>query len=247
MFTVNPSTPGLGKEVDRVLQENELVIRQWAPIHLNGVLKRWFWRNGEAEVSALDVWQKSCQYLYFPRLANSHVMQAAIAAGAIHRDFFALAYGKEDGAYRGFSLGKQTSPMLDASLLLIEPAAAADYEERTRPAPAPTEAATASASMSGTTPAAPAPTGSASSAAAAPQAKQPTHFFGSVEINPITASLEFSKVVSELVELFTAQAGTRVKIRVDIEAHDDRGFNEVTVRAARENAKVLGVSSPDFE
>lgn len=246
MFAVNPSTPGLGKEVDRVLQENELVIRQWAPIHLHGVLKRWFWRNDVAEVPALDVWQKSCQYLYFPRLASSQVMQAAIAAGAGHRDFFGLAYGKEAGAYRGFSFGKHTSPILDASLLLIEPQAAANYEERTRPAPIPETTEPSSTSTPAATSAVSAPSSNGAAAPAA-SARQLTHFFGSVEIDPIKASLEFSKVVSELVELFTAQSGTRVRIRVDIEAHDDRGFGEVTVRAARENAKVLGVSSADFE
>lgn len=43
MYPLNPATPGLGKEVDRLLTENELVIREWAPVHLRNMLKRWFW------------------------------------------------------------------------------------------------------------------------------------------------------------------------------------------------------------
>lgn len=53
-----------------------------------------------------------------------------------------------------------------------------------------------------------------------------TRYFGSVELDPVKASLEFSRIVSELVELFSATPGTQVRIRVDIEAEDARGFGE---------------------
>jgi hypothetical protein len=56
----------LSQEIERVLKENELLITEWAPIHLASVLKAWFWKDDVREVSALDVWQKSCQYLYLP-------------------------------------------------------------------------------------------------------------------------------------------------------------------------------------
>ena len=246
MFPLNPATPVLGKEVDRALAENELVIRDWAPIHLGNVLKRWFWKDGVADMPALDVWQKTCQYLYFPRLSGSSVMQAAIAAGAVSRDFFGLAFGKDEGSYRGFSFGHSTSPILDASLLLIEPKYAADYEEKTRPAPA-EATAPATGSASGAQPTA-APTGTgATQSPSIPQARRFTRYFASVELDPIKASVQFSKIVSELVELFTSTPGTRVNIRVDVEAEDSRGFGEGTVRAAKENGKTLGMKSSDFE
>src|SRR5699024_4255576 len=63
-FALNPAAQGLGREVDRVLKENELVIEHWAPIHLANLLKRWFWKDDQPDVSAMDVWQKTCQYLY---------------------------------------------------------------------------------------------------------------------------------------------------------------------------------------
>jgi hypothetical protein len=246
MFPLNPATPGLGKEVDRALAENELVIRDWAPIHLGNMLKRWFWKDGVVDVPALVVWQNTCQYLYFPRLSGSSVMQSAIAAGAVSRDFFALAYGKHEGNYRGFSFGHTTSPILDQTLLLIEPKHAAECEEKTRPAPeeAPTSASGAGADAPTST------TGTGSTTAPPPsasQARQLTRYFASIELDPIKASVQFSKIVSELVELFTAAPGTRVNIRVDLEAEDGRGFSEGTVRAAKENGKVLGMKSSDFE
>ena len=72
-------------------------------------------------------------------------------------------------------------------------------------------------------------------------------YFGTAELDPVKAALQFSKLVSELVELFTANPGTRVQIRVDIEAEDSRGFSEGTVRAAKENGKTLGMKTSDFE
>lgn len=243
-FALNPANPGLGKEMERVVEENELVIHEWAPIHLSNLLKTWFWKDGEVDVAALDVWQKSCQYLYLPRLASSRVMQSTIAAGAGSRDFFGLAYGTSEQGYQGFLLGSATSPLMDA-LLLIEPVHAADYEERTRPKVIAEESPTPPKDGGGggqgepdiAKPAEPSAT----------ERRRLTRYFGSAELDPIKASLEFSRIVSEMVELFSATPGTKVRIRVDIEAEDERGFSEGTVRAVKENSRVLGLKTSDFD
>lgn len=242
-FVLNPAKPGLGKEIDQVLIENELVIREWAPVHLHNLLKTWFWRNDVVDVPAQEVWQKSCSYLYFPRLAKSTVMQTTVAAGAPSRDFFGVASDKTADGYRGFSLGKITTPFMDA-LLLIEPSSAAAYEAaQVQAHPQPGSEARGSGTGSSVPAAAGTPT---TQATVAGQKSQPTRFFGTAEIDPLTASLQFSKLVAELVELFSADPRTNVRIRVDIEAEDARGFSETTVRAAKENGKHLGVKT-DFD
>ncbi|MFC3549498.1 hypothetical protein ACFOLC_00540 [Lysobacter cavernae] len=76
---------------------------------------------------------------------------------------------------------------------------------------------------------------------------RPTRFYGTLELDPVTATLRFSEVFSELVELFSAMPRTKVRIQVDIEAEDQRGFGEGTVRAARENSKALGLKDPDLD
>ena len=53
--------------------------------------------------------------------------------------------------------------------------------------------------------------------------------------------------MSELVELFTSNPQTSVRIRIDIEAEDARGFSEGTVRAAKENSTVLKMKSSEFD
>lgn len=133
-FQANPSAQNWAQEVERVLKENELLINEWAPIHLAKVLKDWFWWDDAKETSALNVWQQSCQQLYLPRLKDDTVFQMEMAAGAESRDLFGFAQGKEDGQYVGFSYGKRTSLIMDSSLLLIEPFAAAAYMEALRAA-----------------------------------------------------------------------------------------------------------------
>jgi len=236
-FALNPAAQGLGKEVDRVCAENELVIGHWAPLHLRNLLKRWFWKDGTQEISAQAVWQNMCQYLYLPRLADSNVMQATITEGAASREYFGIATAREDEGYRGFSLGKSAAIYMDA-LVLIEPKAAADYEEKTKPTSGPVtpDAPATKADPSKVFPATPGRT-----------QERPKRYFGTVDLDPVKASLQFSKIVSELVELFSATPGTNVRIKVDIEADDERGFSESTVRSAKENGKVLGLKSSEFE
>jgi hypothetical protein len=234
---LNPAAQNMTKEIEGKLQENELVISEWAPIHLNRLLKAWFWKSAEPECSAVDLWQKSCNYLYFPRLRKSTVVQNAIAAGAASRDFFGLAYGKEAGEYRGFTFGKNTTPMMD-SLLLIEPDHAAAYQAQLEAAqaaarptpdqavPLPDEGVVRPIDATTTKP----PT-------------KPTHFYATVELDPVKASLQFSSIVNEVVELFTAAPGTRVRIKVDIDVVSSTGFEDGTVRAAKENTKTLNIKS----
>jgi uncharacterized protein len=240
--SLNPAAVGLGKEIDRVLADNEWVIAHWAPVNLHYVLKTWFWKDGAVVVKALDVWQKSCSYLYLPRLQNSNVMANAVAAGAASLDYFGLASGKEDDRYLGFSFGQATSPFMDVALL-IDPSEAAGYAEATRPVPVDRDPP-----PPGDHPEIPgAPVGLGATTPESPALKPPTHFWASAELDPVGASLKFANIMREVVELFSARHGTKVVIKVDIEAIDSRGFDEGTVRAAKENAAVLGVKPADFD
>jgi hypothetical protein len=112
---------GWSSEIDRVLKENELLISEWAPIHLTKVLRDWFWKGNAKDVGALSVWQQTFQQLYLPQLRDEAVFRAAIEAGAESVEFFGLAQGKDGTQYIGFSFGQRTSPIMDSSLLLIDP------------------------------------------------------------------------------------------------------------------------------
>lgn len=240
---LNPATPGLGKELLRAALENEWVIDEWAPVHLHKLLQAWFWKDG-AVVSALEVWQKTCAYLYMPRLTGSGVLQSAIAAGAVSRDFFGLAYGQEDDRFRGFVFGRQTSPVME-SLLLIEPGHAAAYAAEQQPKSVPGDQAPTSTARPGKTEP-PSPATPGQDPTPAPPAK-PTHFYGSVQLDPVRCALQFSQVANEVIQLFAAHPKARLRIKVDLQVDLAEGFDEATQRAVRENTHTLKFEQSEFD
>lgn len=251
-FQVNPGSQNLSQEIERVLKENELLITEWAPIHLATVLKNWFWKDDIKDTSALNVWQQSCQQLYLPRLKDDTAFQQTLVAGAESRDFFGLAQGKEDGRYVGFTFGKRTSLFLDSSLLLIEPVTAAGYAETQRAAeeaarPKPTEPAP-STTGSGTQPPrvedSAKPTYAGGGTAQQPVKKQ---FYGSIELDAIQAKKQFADLVDEVVLQFTSRPGVKVKIAIEIQADSATGFDDGLQRAVKENCNVLRFKNAEFE
>lgn len=252
-FQVNPGAPNLSQEIERVLKENELLITEWAPIHLATVLKNWFWKDDAKEANALNVWQQSCQQLYLPRLKDDTVFQHTLAAGAESRDFFGFAQGKEDGRYIGFTFGRRTSLFLDSSLLLIDPVTAAGYAEAQRAAdeaarPKQTE------TVPGTTGTGEAPPRAEDSAKptypagdGAPPQSAKKQFYGSIELDAIQAKKQFADLVDEVVLQFTSRPGVQVKIAIEIQAEAITGFDDSLQRAVKENCNVLRFKNAEFE
>jgi predicted AAA+ superfamily ATPase len=249
-FQINPGAQNLSQEIERVLKENELLITEWAPIHLNKVLKDWFWKDDVKEVSALNVWQQSCQQLYLPRLKDDTAFQQTMGIGAESKDFFGFAQGKEDGRYVGFTFGKRTSLFLDSSLLLIEPVTSAGYAEAQRVADDAARASTQEtypphvpgepprAEERGRT--------SSTSVGVAPKAIK-KQFYGSIELDAIQAKKQFADLVDEVILQFSSRPGVKVKIAIEIQAENASGFDDGLQRAVKENCKVLRFKNAEFE
>ncbi|MGF6465266.1 ATP-binding protein [Paraburkholderia youngii] len=248
-FQVNPGATNLSQEIERVLKENELLITEWAPIHLASVLKNWFWKDDIKETPALNVWQQSCQQLYLPRLRDDGAFQQTLAAGAESQDFFGFAQGKDDGRYLGFTFGKRTSPFLDSSLLLIEPTTAAEYADKLRAAddaarPKPVEIAPGNEPPLRGEDSAKGAYALGGDAAVQSFKKQ---FYGSIELDPILAKKQFADLVDEVVQQFTTRSGVKVKIAIEIEANSASGFEDGLQRSVKENCNVLRFKNAEFE
>ena len=240
-FQINPAAVNRMQKIEQILKENELLITDWAPVHLANLLRTWFWKDDAPAVSALDIWQKSCAYLYLPRLRDAEVLRMTLAAGASSRDFFGFAYGREGDRYVGFHLGKATSPILDESLLLVEAKAAEHFDLVLQAEEASRKAATqpGGGPVITTGSGMPAP-GLAEPGLVTPAAvgaKKRT-FFGTVELNPMQPKPQFGDVVYEIVMLLS-RPDVRLKISVEIHAESSNGFDEGTQRAVRENANHL--------
>ena len=127
-FPLNTTSGTAGGELERVCNENELVIEDVVadppadeaegPLLEERPPGR---RRGEA------FWEDSLRYLYLPRLKTREVLASAVRSGAASRDFFGTAYGESGGKFDGFQFG-EGDVSVDDTLLLIEPEAAKDYD-----------------------------------------------------------------------------------------------------------------------
>jgi hypothetical protein len=254
-FMVSSSALNLTQEIEKVLKDNEVLITEWAPVHLKNLLSRWFWKDGSIDAGAIDVWHKSCCYLYMPRLKDESVYQRAVSAGASSRDFFGFAYGKEVDKYLGFSFGNATTPIFDNSLLLIEPASAGEYEIKTKPVPVREEETPpppgGNGDGDGDTPPPPGgnppPNKDDDTPPPPPPAPKKKQFYGSLELDPVRAKIDFATIVDEVVQIFTSKHDVKVKISIDIQAESLSGFDEDVQRSIRENCNVLRFKSAEFD
>lgn len=252
-FPVNSGALSLTHEIERVLKENELLITEWAPVHLLKLLRDWFWREGVQDVSAVNVWQQTCQQLYLPRLLNDHVFHHTVQAGAESRDFFGLAQGKEDSGtdrnrYIGFSFGERTSVFLD-TVLLIEPSVAKAYADAIKQPPPPilgTPPGSTPGISPTLTPPSVDPPGTTGTGNPAPRTIK-RHFYGTIDLDPVRAKMQFADIVDEVVQQFTTQTGVKVRIAVEIQADYSAGFDDGLQRAVKENCKVLRFGNAEFE
>ncbi|HRK61720.1 MAG TPA: DUF499 domain-containing protein [Candidatus Omnitrophota bacterium] len=233
-FPLNPGSPGFAQEIERVLKEGELLITEWAPIHLSKVLKTWFWKDGKQEASALDVWEKMCNYLYLPRLKDDGVYKNTILAGASSFDFYGVAQGRDGDKYVGFSFGQATYAILDSDLLLIEPTAATEQAKKIQPVDV-------SAAVPGVTQSQP------TQVTQATTKKAKKHFYGMVDLHPVLAKKQFADLVDEVAIHFTSDPSAEVKIKVEIVADSKKGFTENVQRTVKENSKQLNLKIAEFE
>lgn len=127
-LSIQPNANDAMVEISNKLREDGLLITTWAPVHLNSILNTWFWKKELNDAHALDVWKKTCQYLYLPRLHNQSVYQQAIDAGVRSRDFFGVADGREGEQYQGLALEQNINVILDGTTLPIHLMIAQAYD-----------------------------------------------------------------------------------------------------------------------
>ncbi|MGC9351036.1 MAG: ATP-binding protein [Sulfurovum sp.] len=227
-------------EIDRIIRENEIVIERWSPIFLSSILKQWYWTADTPVIGAQKVWHDSCCYLYLPRLKEVQVFNGAITEGTRTREYFGIAEGMDGEKYLGFVFGDGNIRItLDSSLLLIEPEEAARYEEATRPPEVPADEDIGAPG--------PSDEDQGTRDTVSPPVQKKRRFIGRVEIDPVNAKTNFSEIVDELIQHFTVKTGVSVKIKIDIEAEADTGFDETVQRTVRENSSALRFIEAEFE
>jgi predicted AAA+ superfamily ATPase len=246
---LNPSAQALGKELERVCTENELVVPVWSPIHLRSNLRSIYWKPERPHVAAEDFWEDTQRYLFLPRLKNRDVLSQAITKGAASDDFFGTAYGRSDDHYEGFQFGTG-NVQVDKTLLLIDPEVAKAYREKRL------------AKDEEETPVTAIPAGSGASGGLAPSPdKKPAgvaviagggegtipfptppachDFHGSVEINAALAKMKLAELAEEIIAVLSTDPNASVKVTVEIAAAFPNGVPDHIRRAVSENTNQL--------
>ena len=241
--SVSTTAPNLIKEIENKLKEEEWLITEWSPIHLQNILKQWYFKEGVKEISALKVWQDTNCYLYLPRLVDSHVFDRAISQGLETDDFFGYASGKDGDQYLGFVFGRNTIVTIDGSALLIEKDTALRYQELTKlKVEKQSESEKVQREEKTGTDTITKP--KLESVDAQVIKKQ---FYGTIDLDPIRAKMQFSEIVDEVVQQFTAKLGVDVEISIEVRAASRDGFDESVQRTIKENCNVLKFGNAEFE
>lgn len=254
-FSLNTGASSIPGEIDRVCEENELIISVWSPIHLRNRLRELYWKDGRTVVRAITVWEDMQKYLYLPRLKSRSVFAQAIATGAAGVDFFGIAYGQQGERFEGFHLGA-VGAQLDDTLLLIEPEAAKAYQDaQTKPPEPPAEPTPPVGPISpvGPTPPTHLPIGPTPPVrptppnGLSPTEPKATAFFGSLEVNAATAKMKFVNLTEEVINVLISDPNGTVKITVEISGDFPNGVPDHIKRAVNENAAQLGFKSKVWE
>lgn len=252
-FAISASGNGFGAEVERICDENELVISLWSPIHLRSNLQKLYWKNDRPFVSAMTFWEDSQRYLYLPRLKDRHVLEQAIIKGAESKDFFGTAYGESNGKFDGFKFGDNYI-QLDDTLLLIDPEVSHAYETRLAeeaakaqekaipPSHGKSTSNTTAVGENNTS-----GTGLQIGSEGNAKAIQSNHFYGSIEIVPSTAKRDLVQVADEIISLLASDPRATLKVTVEISADFPEGVSDQIKRAVSENATSLEFGTKTWE
>lgn len=260
-ISIQPNANDAMLEIASKLKENELLITMWSPVHLHSMLNMWFWKDDLKDAPALDVWKKTCQYLYLPRLHNQAVYRQAVDIGLRSRDFFGLAYGREGEKYQGFELEQSGNVVLDGTTLLIQPTVAQAYDAVQKQLKAQREAELQRGNNvipptdDGTPPVCPVEdsTRPISLVDPVPPVVTPSEqvvkrrFYGKVKLPPTTAKMDFAKIYDEMLNHFVLKHDGTVTISIEVEATSAGGYDEAFQRIIRENGGQLRFSTTEFE
>jgi Swt1-like HEPN/Protein of unknown function (DUF499) len=227
----------LGNDGDLSTRQAAATIR----LALNKVPQIW----QEGHVSLGTLWGLYTQYPYMPRLCDRSVLDAGVFEQPLiwQTDAFALATGYDEAAGRYVGLwtphGNGSQPVATDSLLLVRPdVALKQIAAATPPTQSPDDTSDTEA-----------PGGIMTSPPPAVDVVYPvvkTRFFGVKTLNSAKIALDFKNIAEEVLAHLRS-GDTTLTVRIEIEATDTSGFDEVKIRTVSENVKTLRFDQAGFE
>jgi hypothetical protein len=248
------------KRAAEVMRQKEWLISQWSPLLLQMELDNLLWKESD-NIPIKTLWNDLCTYCYLPRLSNKTVLEDAIKNGVKANDYFAYASGFDNGHYIGLKYNTVLS-MLEPSGLLVKKAVAEkqladEAQERTRKEHEVKDQPVNPAQTPGTYPGQTGQESSSNStwdgkgvAEPKPTPNPPvtnTHFFMSADLDTTRINRDVQKLLDEVINNLTMVEGATVKISLELDAKDPKGFSQDTVRTVSENCRTIGVRDFGFD
>ena len=206
------------------------------------------WEKGH--VSVEELWETIARYPYLPRLRDRLVLHRCVQDGPVgfawFEEGFALAEGYDAATkrYLGLVVGPGSGSAVSVSTLLVRPDVAAAQlvidEQASSSEGSDSIIATTSSIGSDSTTATPISKDTPAATA------KPRRFHGSVALRSERLSLEFGRVVQEVIA-HLSDASANVEVTVEISASSPKGFDEPVIRTVTENARTLHFGDQGFE
>ena len=241
----------LGDVVRQTLENNEYMVKAWAPQFMKTTLAEYYFKDGVTEVATRKVWQDMATYLYFPRLASASVFCETVRQG-IEAGLFGYSRGKaDDGKYVAFVYGENPGmPGISDTEWIIKDTAANAYKATlTGGNPNPGGGGDKNGGGvggGGSNGNGGSGTGNKTGGdSVPPPTAAKRKFVGEVHIDASTGTSKISEVVDEVIS-HLSNAGVNVKVTFTIEAKGVNPFMPNLVRTVGENAHNLNFARAEF-
>jgi hypothetical protein len=242
-----PAQDGLLARASKKLVGEEGLLTELGPARLDRDLQKYIW-NGKPHLSLKDLREYLNRYIYLPRLKNQEVLIKAVqsaVSGMLPGPFaYAERWDEKTDTYLGLAIERAGNApvVIDSDSVIIKP----DMAEAHRPAPPQPGPGGVPAGFGERAP----ETGGqpvGSGPMSPPAEKKPTRFTGAVMISPERPARDIHQIVEAIVEQLTTLPGSKVKLRLEIDAEVPGGLERAKVRTLIENANTLGFVEKSIE
>ncbi|MAF61658.1 MAG: DUF499 domain-containing protein [Blastomonas sp.] len=241
-----PAQDGLLARASKKLIGEEGLLTELGPTRLDRDLQKYIW-NDRPHLQLRDLREYLNRYIYLPRLKNQDVLirsvQSAVS-GMLPGPFaYAERWEESTDRYLGLAIDHASSAMIviDGDSVIIRP----EVAEAHRPVPSqPTEPGPGTPPIGD-----PAEPGEQTPGHGPipPVERNPTRFSGTVMISPDRPARDMHQIVEAIVEQLTTLQGSKVTLRLEIEAEVPNGLDRAKVRTLIENANTLGFAEKSVE
>nr|WP_262499199.1 DUF499 domain-containing protein [Pseudomonas proteolytica] len=234
-----PSQEGLLARASKKLVAEEGVLVDLGPARLDRDLQKYIW-NDNPRLLLKDLREYLSRYIYLPRLRDQDVLVKAVWAavsGILPGPFaYAERWDETSQTYLGLAIDRSLNAVvvIDSDSVIIKP----EVAEAHRPSPmqsgsddAPVKSKDAAPASGGHQPNGGLPSDIVEA--------QPTRFFGAVMISPERPARDVHQIVEAIIEQLTILPGSKVTLRLEIDAEVTGGLDRAKVRTLMENANTL--------